>query len=759
MAGGSATKSMTLLRTLSRSNPDLKGHIKGKWSSPTSAGLSTLDDVPRARPQQETVTYSTDAELAALLEREAVAAPGTPLSRRGTPTVVYQARVRESGTQRDSVAGSKLRETDVRDRVEKQRRKESARRIMPPLFRMPRGTPLEMTDGILWLKTRQGIKPVDGRVVAYEHMCLFKSCKRMKHKKKKKLNDEALTSEVSQRVMIVFPYTSIVRADLTQTTIGAVVTSLADVGAKPAKTFKVSKALEVSVADACVLLRLVLPCHELLVTKPASLDSTSFGSIWTQWRDARPPAIVIGSSPNRQGLAPDTGGQDRERVAMQANLAFFLGGTAASAEPADRESEQAWAEHASLFGFDVDVVRAAELRRLVAAGIPFKHAGDAFFRGKMWYNISGAAVKRADAEAQAGANIYQGLLERRAECDATVSKQIKRDVGRTFPDHPYFNEEAGQQQLEQFLTAYSLYNTTIGYCQSMNFVAAMLLIMMPEEDAFWTLAAICEDILIDYYIPSMEGCMTDAKVFERLLQEHLPALWRHLQTIDFSINLALIPWFLCVYFGHLPNQALLRVWDLFLCEGRLALFQVGLSVIKLNEARVLQCADPFEVLQFLRGSDIQATALMKVATESFGPHILHRSYLQRLVEECGLELGSEAEATASDPGTPNKKMKKLIHKTIRMDRKKDRKGIVDSLNDLTAMLGRRKTKGRGDALGFDRRAKADSDPSMQCDRSEDPQRLQHTLSSGSIPGELDRRRAQRSERRSSSDLTEQQEQQ
>ena len=42
---------------------------------------------------------------------------------------------------------------------------------------------------------------------------------------------------------------------------------------------------------------------------------------------------------------------------------------------------------------------------------------------------------------------------------------------------------------------YSFHNEKLGYCQSMNFVVAMLLLNMDEENAFWTLVIMLEDYL------------------------------------------------------------------------------------------------------------------------------------------------------------------------------------------------------------------------------------------------------------------------
>lgn len=38
--------------------------------------------------------------------------------------------------------------------------------------------------------------------------------------------------------------------------------------------------------------------------------------------------------------------------------------------------------------------------------------------------------------------------------------------------------------------AYSMYNQEVGYCQGMSQIAALLLMYLNEEDAFWALSAL-----------------------------------------------------------------------------------------------------------------------------------------------------------------------------------------------------------------------------------------------------------------------------
>ena len=54
------------------------------------------------------------------------------------------------------------------------------------------------------------------------------------------------------------------------------------------------------------------------------------------------------------------------------------------------------------------------------------------------------------------------------------------DVPRTFPDIKSFDEEQ-QQRLKRVLNAYAGSNPEIGYCQGMNYVAGLLLLVSDNE--------------------------------------------------------------------------------------------------------------------------------------------------------------------------------------------------------------------------------------------------------------------------------------
>ncbi|XP_076346912.1 rab GTPase-activating protein 1-like isoform X1 [Tachypleus tridentatus] len=79
--------------------------------------------------------------------------------------------------------------------------------------------------------------------------------------------------------------------------------------------------------------------------------------------------------------------------------------------------------------------------------------------------------------------------------ESPCKNAIQRDINCTFPAHEYFRESGGlgQDSLYKICKAYSVYDQEIGYCQGLSFLAAALLVHMPEEQPFHVLAKIMFD--------------------------------------------------------------------------------------------------------------------------------------------------------------------------------------------------------------------------------------------------------------------------
>ena len=96
-------------------------------------------------------------------------------------------------------------------------------------------------------------------------------------------------------------------------------------------------------------------------------------------------------------------------------------------------------------------------------------------------------------------------------------RYIEKDVDRTFSNHPKFQGPHGLESLKRCLSVFSLMHTDIGYCQSMNFLAGLLLLFLKEEEAYWMLHSIITQLVpADYYVAGLVGVQTDSAVLKQV---------------------------------------------------------------------------------------------------------------------------------------------------------------------------------------------------------------------------------------------------
>uniref|UniRef100_A0AAY5ESQ5 Rab-GAP TBC domain-containing protein n=1 Tax=Electrophorus electricus TaxID=8005 RepID=A0AAY5ESQ5_ELEEL len=159
---------------------------------------------------------------------------------------------------------------------------------------------------------------------------------------------------------------------------------------------------------------------------------------------------------------------------------------------------------------------------------------------------------------------------------------IEKDLHRQFPFHEMFAARGGygQQDLYRILKAYTVYRPEEGYCQAQAPVAAVLLMHMPAEQAFWCLVQICEKYLPGYYSAGLEAIQLDGEIFFSLLRRVCPMAYRHLKKFKIDPILYMTEWFMCIFSRTLPWACVLRVWDMFFCEGVKIVFRVGLVLLK-----------------------------------------------------------------------------------------------------------------------------------------------------------------------------------
>ncbi|ETO25862.1 hypothetical protein RFI_11276 [Reticulomyxa filosa] len=219
--------------------------------------------------------------------------------------------------------------------------------------------------------------------------------------------------------------------------------------------------------------------------------------------------------------------------------------------------------------------------------------------------------------------------------DKGIDSTIEKDLKRTFPWDEQQRNEKTVEMLRRILMAYSVRNPSVGYCQSMNIIGAMLLSFMDEQQAFWMLCSVLEDVCcamdLFYHQVDLAGVLLDERVLSELIRIKLPRIARHFHALQFHLSTVAIDWFLCLFVTTLPYQVFfnlfsfpppffshpfgkslkknkknvnvqttLRVWDILFAEGTSMIFRTALALLALREKEILKTERFEDVIMVLR---------------------------------------------------------------------------------------------------------------------------------------------------------------
>jgi hypothetical protein len=343
----------------------------------------------------------------------------------------------------------------------------------------------------------------------------------------------------------------------------------------------------------------------------------------------------------------------------------------------DRRSRK-WHAMMHQFGYATDPAirfpqKSEKVKRYVRKGIPPE------FRGQAWFWYAGGPRLMAKEP-----TLYDELLERVAsgELSDNDREHIERDLNRTFPDNIKFKPDPAAMQdaqagagggglknpipngtgapskqarnrqtedpetsivesLRRVLQAFAVHNPQIGYCQSLNFIAGLLLLFLDGDVKQEHKAFILLNVVTSLHLPgthgvALEGANIDIGVLMSCLKDSLPGIWaklddkKDLHAIASTgvgggagvgalrlptVSLATTAWFMSLFVGTLPIESVLRVWDCLFFEGSKTLFRVALAIFKAGEAEISKVSDPMEVFQVVQTapkSMLDCNALLEV---------------------------------------------------------------------------------------------------------------------------------------------------
>ena len=302
-----------------------------------------------------------------------------------------------------------------------------------------------------------------------------------------------------------------------------------------------------------------------------------------------------------------------------------------------------------------------KIKRYVRKGIPPD------LRGAAWFWYAGGPGQLAKDP-----GLYWRLLKQVEDGQLSDNdrEHIERDLNRTFPDNVRFKPDptttldaqsgaggGGEapseskkkkkrqttepevpilQALRRVLQAFAVHNPNIGYCQSLNFIAGLLLLFLDadEEKSFVLLNIVTTTHLPGTHGIALEGANIDIAVLMSCVKDALPNVWAKLDDKGGvgsgpvaealrlpTVSLATTAWFMSLFVGTLPIESVLRVWDCLFFEGSKTLFRIALAIFKFGQPQICGVNDPmevFQVVQTIPRSLLDVNGLMEVCFKRRG---------------------------------------------------------------------------------------------------------------------------------------------
>ncbi|XP_021957950.1 small G protein signaling modulator 3 isoform X2 [Folsomia candida] len=244
------------------------------------------------------------------------------------------------------------------------------------------------------------------------------------------------------------------------------------------------------------------------------------------------------------------------------------------------------------------------------AGIPHS------LRPQMWCRLSGAFEKKCNP---ANLPYYKVVRESTRNEYFSYAKHIEKDLFRILPGNGCFckSDSPGIPRLRRVLRSIAWLYPDVGYCQGFGTVVAHLLLFLEEEDCFWLMSTVIEDILpASYFTSDFLGIRVDALVFGHFLAAHFPEVDALLKEHDIELGLIAFTWFMTLFASVVHVKILLRIWDHLFAEGSMVVFKVMLAMVKLKVKDLLLLKNSAEIFNFLSDlpSELDEFELLEISS-------------------------------------------------------------------------------------------------------------------------------------------------
>ena len=187
----------------------------------------------------------------------------------------------------------------------------------------------------------------------------------------------------------------------------------------------------------------------------------------------------------------------------------------------------------------------------------------------------------------------------------------------------------------------------------MGFIAALFLMLMTEDDAFWCLCKLFDQNgdfqMRGLYLDGLPLLHCRYYQFNQLLNKFMPKVYEHIDSFKIMPALYASKWFITIFCYEFPFDFVYRIWDVYLHEGIKFVFRIALALVKVNEAQILKIKQFDEMMKFLQTLHNRIKNIDYLLTKAFDLPLKHE-HLQIAEEEYNRKKLQESRETRHTGG-------------------------------------------------------------------------------------------------------------
>jgi len=167
----------------------------------------------------------------------------------------------------------------------------------------------------------------------------------------------------------------------------------------------------------------------------------------------------------------------------------------------------------------------------------------------------------------------------RDDVDQCIIDEIEKDVHRTIPE---LFSDLHRRSLRRILISYAATYRSVGYCQSMNLICGLLLIVgFDDETTLKMFTKLLDVYCPDYHSPHLSGVVRDSGVIEVLLAHWFPEIYEKMAYANIPVIWVVSEHLMTLCVREWRLDTVLWLWDIFMAFGPSAVLSTNLAIIDL----------------------------------------------------------------------------------------------------------------------------------------------------------------------------------